>query len=329
MTARGHHQLLLDSSGGPVPGNFVLLVKGDPGAGAGVTFGYYGNVGSWAPITGTKSGSWYPGRAVKVASAIFVGEPASSGRMVLGGDPATLSLTHDGYSPDGGVTGGGVNSLFDGTYVFRGGGGVALGRSTNNGASFTNPSASATSFNHGIVKNAGVLYGVRATTRRTIGISADDGATWSAGGNIRASSPTGRMTACIDVNPNTGMLVAGGGYTGAGGYLSYGSNPAVDLTAATYPFSGVAATIAVKWITGTRWVAFDEDGSVAYSSDDGATWTLVSSVEPITTGYIDVATDGNRIIATWEQTGAARYSDDFGASWSSARAGSYLGVVLI
>ena len=135
--------------------------------------------------------------------------------------------------------------------------------------------------------------------------SKDGGLTWVAGGNL----------------PSTGDWANVGYGDGKWMAIKDSSNqPAISLnggvswsnTSDTLPASTNWTDIAYG---GGRWVAISTSNNVAYSDDDGATWTAGSGLS--TSNWSSVTWGNNRFVAVSATNGTkAAYSIDFGETWT-------------
>jgi len=218
---------------------------------------------------------------------------------------------------------------------------VAVGQSgkiaysADNGATWT----AVTNSTFGTSDIRAVAYGggrfVAVGSQGKMAYSADNGANWTAVTNNSTiwdytdswGDPSPSMAGIEAVAYGNGRFVAVGGH----GKMAYSDDNGVTWTAVTnnstiWDYTGyIIDNEAVKAVTSKasieavaygngRFVAVGYQGEMAYSADNGVTWTAVSNGTLY--GNIAVAYGGGRFVAVGSQ-GKMAYSADNGENWTA------------
>jgi len=231
------------------------------------------------------------------------------------------------YSTDYGATWGGVGGgtwssgggrmLTLGGFLFVCGGVQPIYRRTLPASAFTNPTADTASR-----ANTIVLHGVNRIVVASIyngpaSWSTDNGATWASGGGVLSTTYSG--SPCLGSNGTTLIALFNDGGANNLVRIKRSIDGGSTWSAAVYTFPGADANkLAVDVLaSGTNWVAINSMGQVAYSSDDGLTWTLsVDNVGLPRQAAIGNLTGAPRVMVAG--AGGLLYSsDDLGVTWQA------------
>jgi photosystem II stability/assembly factor-like uncharacterized protein len=209
--------------------------------------------------------------------------------------------------------------IADGTSVGRFVAGGAVGKmaySDDNGEKWTAVSNST----FGTSQILGIAYG---NNRFVVGGESGkmaysaNGTSWTA-----VSNSTFGTTSILDIAYGNNRFVA----VGLQGQMAYSVNGeiwtavsnstfpstyTIDSNTYAYPIYAIAYGIADGESVG-RFVAVGRDGKMAYSVDNGVTWTAVSN--PLS--YYAIAYGNNRFVAVGDK-GKIAYSDDNGETWTA------------
>lgn len=158
------------------------------------------------------------------------------------------------------------------------------------------------------------------------GVSTDDGTSWTTAGPL--SLPVGTAL-CVACKQSNGALVAGGDYT-AVRTIAVSSDAGVTWTAVPSPFDGGGQVSAIDYsVADDTWFASGVDAAgtaplVAFSTDDGATWTALAAQPPMAYNfnnfyprvYRDEPNGAWWVVGQTTGNHAAAVSADGGSSWT-------------
>jgi hypothetical protein len=157
--------------------------------------------------------------------------------------------------------------------------GSKAGYSTANPPSFTENSPTTANFGNQGNSLQAVVYGAQFVAAGSVsadtnfGRETSDGKAWSTssvGTRMAEGAAIGLLTTALAYGNSRYVAV---GYDETGSKISYSSGPTSAWTTVTSPFG--SSTIRDVTYGGSTFVAVGDDAKAAYSTDTGATWTLV------------------------------------------------------